>query len=212
MTPIAIVIRGTQRTFDRATRSSVNYRLVPIVDVAGAAVLLIAGLRSDLPLPAQAASLAAGLALWPPIEYALHRWLGHGPASLPRRSHAMHHSDEDAPIAAPMFVVLAHVAVIWAGLALVIPAAAAALVAAGIYAGYNYYTLVHHALHHCEALVRRMGGGRMIERHRIHHRDHDVNFGVTSAVCDRLWGTLGDGRSKLRPYDAVADFSRTIKS
>jgi sterol desaturase/sphingolipid hydroxylase (fatty acid hydroxylase superfamily) len=101
----------------------------------------------------------------------------------------MHHADEEAPVAAPMFVVLAHVLVIWRALAVAVPSGAAALIAAGIYTGYNVYTLVHHALHHRQEFVRRLGGARILERHRIHHRDHDVNFGVTSALCDRLFGT-----------------------
>ena len=189
MTPIAVVLRGTQQTFERATRSSLNYRFVPLVDVTGSAALLVVGLQSPVSPLTKLASLVIGLSLWPPIEYALHRWLGHGPASAARRGHAMHHADEEAPIAAPMFVVLAHVLAIWRALALAVPSGAAALIAAGIYTGYNVYTLVHHALHHRQDLVRRLGGARILERHRIHHRDHDVNFGVTSAMCDRVLGT-----------------------
>ena len=187
------VFRGAQRAFDRFTRSSVNYYLVPIVDVSGAVVLLAAGWESpDAPV-AKAAALAIGLAAWAPLEYALHRWLGHGPPSAARRGHAMHHSDDSAPVAAPMFVVLACVVAIWGVLTLMMPAGLASLLMGGVYVGYNYYTFVHHLLHHCEALVLRLGWGCALQRHRLHHVNHDVNFGVTSALCDRVFGTFDAG-------------------
>jgi sterol desaturase/sphingolipid hydroxylase (fatty acid hydroxylase superfamily) len=184
---------AAQRTFDRVTRSRVNYYTVPIVDVAGAALLLALGVRSPLQPLAAIGALTAGLAAWVPVEYALHRWLGHGPPSSARRGHAMHHSDDAAPVAAPIFVVFGFVLAIWGALTFVMPAGAAALFMAGIYVGYNYYTLVHHLLHHRAALVERIGWKRKLLRHRIHHARHDVNFGVTSHVCDRLFKTFVSG-------------------
>jgi sterol desaturase/sphingolipid hydroxylase (fatty acid hydroxylase superfamily) len=186
----AYAIRDLQQTFDRVTRSSRNYRFTPIVDVTGAIVFLAAGLRTPLPAAAKMAVIAGGLALWFPVEYALHRWLGHGPSSTARRGHAMHHADDAAPIAAPMFVVLTGFVAIWLVLWAVTSAAVAALFAGGLYAGYNYYTLVHHMLHHCEPLVLRLGGAGALRRHRAHHARHDVNFGVTSALWDRLFRTI----------------------
>ncbi len=201
MTARAGVLRRAQQTFERATRSSFNYRVVPIVDVAGAVLFLAAGLRAPAAPGAKAFALVAGLAAWPPIEYGLHRWLGHGPPTVARRAHAMHHADDEALVAAPMFVVLGHILAIWAVLTIVIPAALASLFVGGVYVGYNYYTLVHHLMHHCEALIVQLGWRRVLQRHRLHHANHDVNFGVTSAVCDRLFGTFDAGapRSSRAP-------------
>jgi sterol desaturase/sphingolipid hydroxylase (fatty acid hydroxylase superfamily) len=193
MTAHAVVLRRAQRAFERATRSSLNYRIVPIVDVAGAVLFLTAGLRAPIAPGAKAFALVAGLAAWAPIEYGLHRWLGHGPPTFARRGHAMHHADDEAPVAAPVFVVLGHVLAIWIALTLVMPAGLASLFVGGVYVGYNYYTLVHHLLHHREALVVQLGWRRVLQRHRLHHANHDVNFGVTSGFCDRLFGTLDSG-------------------
>ena len=187
-----IVLRDAQRTFDRFTRSSLNYRLVPIVDVAGAAVFLAAGLQWPVAPLAKAAAIFAGFAVWAPLEYALHRWLGHGPPSAARRGHAMHHSNDVAPVAAPVFVVLICVLAIWSVLTLAVPSGLASLFMGGVYVGYNYYTLVHHLLHHCEPLVLRLGWDRALQRHRLHHTNHDVNYGVTSTLCDRLFGTYDE--------------------
>ncbi|HMC76262.1 MAG TPA: hypothetical protein VKH34_03990, partial [Vicinamibacterales bacterium] len=41
-------------------------------------------------------------------------------------------------------------------------------------------------------LMRRIGWARALQRHRLHHTNHDVNFGVTSTLCDRLFGTFQD--------------------
>jgi sterol desaturase/sphingolipid hydroxylase (fatty acid hydroxylase superfamily) len=192
MTAHTGVLRRAQRTFERASRSSINYRVVPIVDVAGAALFLAAGLRAPIAPGAKAFALVAGLAAWAPIEYGLHRWLGHGPPTVARRGHAMHHADDAAPVAAPMFVVLGCVLAIWLALTLVMPIGVASLFVGGVYVGYNYYTLVHHLLHHCEAFVVRLGWRPVLQRHRLHHTNHGVNFGVTSALCDRLFGTFAD--------------------
>ncbi|HEY6214116.1 MAG TPA: hypothetical protein VIW45_17600, partial [Vicinamibacterales bacterium] len=53
---------AAQRTFDRVTRSRVNYYTVPIVDVAGAALLLALGVGSPLQPLAAIGALTAGLA------------------------------------------------------------------------------------------------------------------------------------------------------
>ena len=192
MTAYAGVLQRAQRTLERATRSSLNYRIVPIVDVAGAVVFLAAGLRAPVAPGAKAFALVAGLAAWAPIEYSLHRWIGHGPPTVARRGHAMHHADDAAPVAAPMFVVFGGVLAIWLALTLVMPAGLASLFLGGVYVGYNYYTLIHHLLHHCEAFVVRLGWRRVLQRHHLHHTNHGVNFGVTSALCDRLFGTISD--------------------
>lgn len=196
-----------RRTIDRFTRSAANYRLAPIADMAGTALFLAAGLQTPMSPVAQAAAIAAGAVAWMPLEYALHRWLGHGPPTVWRRGHAMHHADDTAFVAAPMFVVPAGALTIWAAISLAVPAGLAGLFVGGTYAGYNYYTLLHHLFHHHEDLVRRIGGEPIIRRHRFHHVHQNVNFGVTSSLCDRLFGTYASDERRLG--DA---FSSTSKS
>lgn len=180
-------------TFDRLVSSRINYHAVLVVDLVGAAVFLLFGLAAPLPALIRVAAIAAGFGAWGFIEYALHRWLGHGPRSVGRRGHLLHHADDTAPVAAPVFVVMAGTWLIWAGLASVAGSGAAALIVCGIYLGYNHYALVHHVLHHYEDLAARLGLARMRDCHRLHHQHHDVNFGVTSTIWDRILGTYQPG-------------------
>jgi sterol desaturase/sphingolipid hydroxylase (fatty acid hydroxylase superfamily) len=180
---------GVSQIFDRFVSSRINYHAVLIVDIIGAAVFLFVGLRAPRPALLRVASVVAGFAAWGFIEYALHRWLGHGPRSVGRRGHLMHHADDTAPIAAPVFVVMAGTWVVWAMLAPVAGGRVAALIVCGIYIGYNHYALLHHLLHHHEAIAAHLGLTRMRGRHRAHHRDHEVNFGVTSPLWDHIFGT-----------------------
>jgi sterol desaturase/sphingolipid hydroxylase (fatty acid hydroxylase superfamily) len=189
MTSRARHLVGVSRIFDRLVASEINYHAVLILDLAGAAGFLLFGLGAPLPALVRAAAVFTGFAAWGFIEYALHRWLGHGPRSIGRRGHAMHHADDTALVAAPAFVVMAGVWAIWAALAPVAGSGAAALIAAGIYIGYNHYALMHHVLHHYEDLATRVGLARLRQCHRLHHRYHDVNFGVTSTIWDQILGT-----------------------
>jgi sterol desaturase/sphingolipid hydroxylase (fatty acid hydroxylase superfamily) len=189
MTALARRLASVSGIFDRLVASNINYHAVLILDLVGAAGFLAFGLSAPMPALIRAAAVFAGFAAWGFIEYALHRWLGHGPRSVGRRGHALHHADDTAPVAAPVFVVMAGVWAIWAALSPVVGSGMAALIAGGIYAGYNHYALVHHLLHHYEELATQLGLARIRGCHRLHHRYHDVNFGVTSTIWDRILGT-----------------------
>jgi dihydroceramide fatty acyl 2-hydroxylase len=169
--------------------SPTNYHVAPIVDLAATVIFLLIGLRAPLSPGARVAAFAAGLAGWSFLEYAMHRWVGHGPSSFARRGHTMHHSDDQALVAAPVFFVMIGAFVIWAALALLAGTGIAALLVCGLYVGYNLYTLVHHVLHHHEAFATPGWLQRIERRHRIHHTHHHVNFGVTSPLWDRVFRT-----------------------
>lgn len=174
--------------------SPANYHASLFVDAAGAAIFLLIGLRASISTGASVAAVGAGLAAWSLMEYGMHRWVGHGPSSFARRGHVMHHSDDQALIAAPVFFVMAGAFAIWAALAVVAGTGVAALLVCGLYIGYNLYALVHHVLHHHEALAARGWFQTLERRHRIHHAHHQVNFGVTSALWDRIFGTYQPAR------------------
>ena len=80
---------------------------------------------------------------------------------------------------------------LWGLLGLVLPAGLAALLVFGLYAGYNYFALVHHRQHHrgkdlaCVAYLRRLE-----QRHYLHHHRPVVNFGISTTIWDRLFGTF----------------------
>jgi sterol desaturase/sphingolipid hydroxylase (fatty acid hydroxylase superfamily) len=125
------------------------------------------------------------------LEYAVHRWVLHGPPSLARRGHAQHHAEPRALISTPLFVVMTGALAIWGLLGLVLPAGLAALLVFGLYARYNYFALVHHWQHHrgpelvCVAYL-----GRLQRLHHLHHHRQVVNFGISTTMWDRLFGTF----------------------
>src|SRR5262245_16949668 len=198
-------------TAERLVYSPINYRLSLIVDVTGAAMFLLIGLWTPASWIAKGASASVGFAAWGFLEYAIHRWIGHGPPSIARRGHAEHHSDGEALIAAPFFMIFVGALCVWAALSSVAPTAIASLLVFGAYVGYNNYALLHHVLHHYEALAVQTGLDRIERNHRIHHERPSVNFGVTSTLWDRVFGTY----QPLAPEDSWGGrpgFSRTTRS
>ena len=132
----------------------------------------------------------SGLAAWPLLEYLFHRWLMHGPVPVIRKAHAMHHGNPRFTRATVWF---AHALVgigLWAILATIVSAGAAALVTSGLYAGYSWFRVVHRLVHHHADTA----GGRFLRErvrlHELHHDQPDRHFGVTSSICDRLFGTF----------------------
>ncbi len=194
----------TKRTrFDRVMSSASNYWLMLVADVLGAALLLFVGLRSFSGSAGTGVAIAcAGAGSWSAIEYAIHRWVLHGPPSAVQRAHARHHRDATALISAPAFLSTALVVATWAVLTLLLDAATAALIVGGLYAGYNYYALLHHVQHQYPAVVARIGWLARLDRaHRVHHRRYVVNYGVTTGWLDRLFGS--DERSRPTRVPAV---------
>ena len=174
--------------FERLMFSATNYWFVIVADLVAASWFVVGGLRSYRGGPLAAlALLAAGALTWPWVEYGVHRWVLHGRRSALQRAHARHHRDATALISAPAFVSIALAVGVWLVLSAAVGAAAAALVVGGVYAGYNYYGLLHHVQHHCPELVARIAWlQRLDQTHRVHHRRFNVNYGVTSGWCDRL--------------------------
>jgi sterol desaturase/sphingolipid hydroxylase (fatty acid hydroxylase superfamily) len=177
---------------ERMAHSVVNYWLVLVVDVMGAAVFLVAGIRRfSGSLFFAGASVIVGFLAWGLLEYVLHRFVMHGRPSMARRGHALHHADGTAFISTPAFIVMAAAWVICAMLSLVFPVGVACLLVFGLYAGYNYYALLHHVQHHRATGLAGVGYfARLARTHRIHHDDHLVNYGVSTTIWDRLLGTF----------------------
>ena len=63
---------------------------------------------------------------------------------------------------------------------------------AGIVAGYVVYSYIHSCLHQGIKL------GKLRELHVQHHQRPDRNFGVTTLLWDRVFGTLDRGAAPLR--------------
>lgn len=131
--------------------------------------------------------VAAGLLAWTLFEYLIHRCLLHGwPTGA--REHAKHHRDTHALIATPLVVIPLLSLVIFAGIALATSIGDAALVMFGMYAGYNYFVIVHHMQHfHPELLARSGLFARNLRLHELHHRHPDTHFGISSSLWDHAF-------------------------
>ena len=177
---------------DRIVSSSANYWAAMLSDLAAALAFLALGLnRFSGPWVVAGGVVIAGFISSGLLEYVLHRWVLHGAPSMAKRGHAQHHAEPKALISTPLFVIMTGALVIWGLLDLVLQAGAAALLVFGLYTRYNYFALVHHWQHHrgtdlvCVAYLRRL------ERlHHLHHHRQVVNFGISTTIWDRLFGTF----------------------
>ena len=197
-------------TLDRIVCSSANYWAATLSDLAAALAFLALGLhRFSGPWIVASSVVIAGFMSAGLLEYVLHRWVLHGPASMVKRGHAQHHADPRALISTPLFVIMTGALAIWGLLGLVFPAGVAALLVFGLYAGYNYFALVHHWQHHRGSDLACVAYWRRPERlHHLHHHRQVVNFGISTTMWDRLFGTF-----QRTPEPATADvFWSTIRS
>ena len=196
--------------WDRAVHSAVNYWAAMLSDLAATLVFLALGLhRFSGPWVAAGGVVIAGFMSAGLLEYVLHRWVLHGPPSRAKRGHAQHHAEPRALISTPLFVILTAALAIWGLLGVVLPAGLAALLVFGLYAGYNYFALVHHWEHHRGQDRACVTYWRGLERlHHLHHRRPVVNFGISTTMWDRLFGTFQPTNEPATDYG----FWSTIRS
>ena len=70
------------------------------------------------------------------------------------------------------------------------PPALAALLMTGLYAGYTWFRVIHRIVHfHAQTVAPRFFEHRL-KLHALHHAHPDRHFGVTTSICDRLFGTF----------------------
>jgi sterol desaturase/sphingolipid hydroxylase (fatty acid hydroxylase superfamily) len=174
---------------DRIVNSTWNYWASLAGDVAACVVFLaLTGMRYDGRPIVVATSLAAGYVSWTALEYLLHRFVLHGPPSAARRGHRRHHRDSEELLSTPALFFPIVALALWAGLGLLLPGDVAAALLLGATSGYLLFGLVHHAHHHARgdsAFLRRLR-----RHHELHHRQPGVNFGTTTTIWDRLFGTF----------------------
>lgn len=158
----------------------------PLVLVAA----LLAFRSSVPPQPAIWAGVyCAGLIGWTFVEYLLHRMIFHH-APVLARIHERHHESPQELIGTPAWAsvligVIAFASPAWAALGFDLGTAATA----GLVTGYLWFVFVHYAIHHW-----RPRRGSYLYRARLRHaRHHHLsdrgNFGVTTGLWDRVFGT-----------------------
>jgi len=136
-----------------------------------------------------AASLIAGLAIWSLLEYVLHRGVLHGVPTA-RRMHDAHHAEPSAMVGTPSWLTLAiFVGTVFLPLFALLAAPVANGLSSGLMAGYLWFIVMHYAVHHRSG-DRWRYLRRAKRRHaRHHHAEVRLDYGVTTGLWDRLFGT-----------------------
>jgi dihydroceramide fatty acyl 2-hydroxylase len=150
-----------------------------------------------------------GYALWTLFEYWLHRLVFHFEpqagigARLHWIIHGIHHEHPNDPLrlVMPPAVSVPLAALVFGVLYLLFGDRYAPAVAAGFYAGYLVYDMLHYYLHHFAPQGRL---GRMLrERHMRHHFQDDTRgFGISAPYWDEVFRTSPRARGGAQP---VAD-------
>ena len=117
-----------------------------------------------------------GVVLWSILEYSLHRFVGHVWDTTLRARHLRHHAQPDDGGFDPTWTIVG-LGLIAAGARI---AEEPALVAGGCVGGYLAYEVAHERAHRRPR--EHMG-------HVVHHATLDTNFGVTTQIWDRVFGT-----------------------
>ena len=137
----------------------------------------------------------AGVMAWTLFEYLLHRVLFHH-APVLSRIHDRHHQSPQDLIGTPAWVsvvvgLVAFASPCWAALGFDLGTAATA----GLVSGYLWYVFVHYATHHWQPRRDSYLYRARLRHARHHHFSHSGNFGVTTVLWDRVFGTALDGRA-----------------
>jgi sterol desaturase/sphingolipid hydroxylase (fatty acid hydroxylase superfamily) len=122
-----------------------------------------------------------GVFVWTLYEYALHRWVLHV-VSFFKEVHDLHHKVPKDYIAVHPLVTLA----IYIGLWKLFGFQSSAF-GVGFSAGYVAYSVIHTISHY-------YADGDSVffylwRRHALHHTFNNVNYGVTTSLWDRVFGT-----------------------
>jgi 4-hydroxysphinganine ceramide fatty acyl 2-hydroxylase len=128
--------------------------------------------------------------VWPFIEYIVHRWLMHGPIPAMSREHLLHHSRPEMTFTTPWSAHLLVGLPSWAALAAITSSGIGALLMTGVYAGFTWFRFVHRMVHFHAQTVGARFFGSALRRHDQHHAQPDHLFGVTSPICDGIFGTF----------------------
>lgn len=138
---------------------------------------------------------AVGIVGWTLIEYFLHRILFHH-APVLSVIHERHHDEPQELIGTPVWAstlvgLFAVACPAWAIAGLELGTAAVA----GLVTGYLWYVFVHYASHHRQPRSNSYFYRARLRHARHHYLSHDSNFGVTTGLWDRIFGTELEQRS-----------------
>jgi sterol desaturase/sphingolipid hydroxylase (fatty acid hydroxylase superfamily) len=137
-----------------------------------AVVLLVA---SNLRFYVVIAFFLCGVSAWTLAEYITHRFVLHAIATV---EHGIHHARPRDPVERIFWQ-------IWFAFAVVYLTTAGAVLA-GVLVAYAWYLSIHYCAHRNPAILP----ASLLKHHLDHHRFANRNYGVTTKVWDRLFGTI----------------------
>ena len=144
----------------------------------------------------------AGIAVWPVLEYVMHRWVFH---ATPRNKvsrvllyamHGMHHA---FPGDRYRLVLPLTLSVLWAGMYMLactwfMSSPTALVFTAGTASAYALYDVTHYVIHHMHTVRRWRVFAAAKQRHINRHHmgdDWDANFGITTGALDAVARCVG---------------------
>ncbi len=151
----------------------------------------------------------AGFAAWTLLEYVLHRFVLHR-VPLIAPMHGAHHISPRAFIGTPTWMTLALFLLVvflpaWRGFSLNV----ASGLTAGVMAGFLWYGILHHSIHHGRPRAIASQFRELARRHRRHHYSRQSgNFGVTTGLWDWVFGTRLAAPRSGQPLQRPAWWSR----
>lgn len=135
-------------------------------------------------------SALVGAALWTLAEYLLHRFVLHSHARI-ALLHVRHHMTPKAYIGTPTWLsagIIVGLVFIPAWVAFSLPIATG--LSAGFALAFLWYGIIHHVMHHHAPHVLTPLLREATKRHFRHHGSFgNSNFGVTTELWDRVFGT-----------------------
>ncbi len=153
--------------------------------------------------------ILAGYGIWTLSEYWIHRVVFHFEpergigARLHFLVHGVHHDHPNDPmrLVMPPAVSVPLGTLFWLFFAVVFELPFAWAIAAGFFAGYLFYDMLHFALHHAHAKNR--VAKRLRELHMRHHfEDDECGFAVSAPWWDMVFGTYSPKARRKRPKTA----------
>ena len=205
------VLRASPRMFESNLLdklSRVHWSVPPLL-FGPAIVLVFAYAVRAMPLWQALLWAAGGYVFWTLTEYWLHRIVFHFEpqegigARLHWIIHGVHHDHPNDPLrlVMPPSVSVPLAAVFYALFVLVLGTPVSYAFAAGFWAGYLAYDMLHYYVHHLpggkrpEAWLPR----KLHELHMRHHfQDHDAGYGVSAPFWDHVFGTAPERRGADR--------------
>jgi sterol desaturase/sphingolipid hydroxylase (fatty acid hydroxylase superfamily) len=204
----------TRRALRAITESRTNYGLSYAIDFACPVALCWQGSRGSSDWTTASLAFCVGAALFSFVEYALHRWFFHARGTFVAAMHRAHHRSPADPMALPCFSSAAVSLGLWWLLTPLPGHDVASFFLGGILSGYFVYATLHHVHHSTRRTAVPL---RWLRKswitHALHHSCPDKNFGVTTSLWDRVFGTYQErGKGSAGPRDRPISFRRSSSS